>query len=304
MTSRQAGWRIAKMFGQRKFGHIGTLDPMASGVLPIALGEATKMIPYLDGTAVQKGTRHEALGNSRDKEYEFSIKWGIETDTGDMDGNIIKENTRCPVPSAQCLFRACAELIGEIEQTPPVYSAIKINGKKAYELARKGIDIEMPVRRVEVRELRVELDKFTVKCSAGTYVRTLVQQIIEKINQKSRTTNTNHEHDFIGTTNMIRRTGSNGFLIKDAVSLDFLENLYNNSPADIIAYLQPIDFGLEDILVLELNETDAMRFDQGQVISNQEPVISGLRRVYHSGKFLGIAELVGGQLKPRRVMNN
>jgi len=307
MTSRRAGGIVARMFGQKKFGHIGTLDPMASGVLPIALGEATKMIPYLDDVG--------ARGNAPEKEYLFSIKWGIRTDTDDITGKIIEqdENALCPMPCA--LSAACAALVGVVEQTPPAYSAIKIGGRKACDMARRGVEFEMPKRKVMIYDLthtppamRAPLSKgkgnltFRVRCSPGTYVRTLAQQIAEKINKTTLDLRPS-THDFICTTDMIRRTASSGFEIKDAVGLDFLENLYNNNPADVEQYLRPVDFGLDDILVLELNDNDAKRFQNGQGIREQGLGISGLRRVYNNSEFLGIGELVDNVLKPLRVIN-
>jgi len=296
MTSRQAGWRVAKMFGQRKFGHIGTLDPMASGVLPIALGEATKMIPYIE--------RNRNKVQESEKEYEFGIKWGIETDTGDTDGNIIEQQESPLIPNPESLIPIFAELIGEIEQTPPAYSAIKIGGRKAYELARAGHAVEMPKRQVVIEDLGIRNQepsiRYYVKCSAGTYVRTIVQQIVERLN-KSLIPDT----WYLATCDMIRRTQSNGFEIKDSIALDLLENIYNNSAADAEKYLRPVDFGLDDILVLELNEMDAMRFANGQTVtSNQLSVTSGLIRIYNNDKFIGIGKLESGLLKAKRVINN
>ncbi|MDR1697185.1 MAG: tRNA pseudouridine(55) synthase TruB [Rickettsiales bacterium] len=298
MTSRRAGGIVARMFGIKKFGHLGTLDPMASGVLPIALGQATKMIPYLEG---QKDERTKGQ-----KEYEFSIKWGIKTDTDDITGNIIEQDSSiCPfVPS--CFSSALNSLIGEIEQTPPAYSAIHVNGRRAYELARAGKPVDIPPRRVKIYKLEEKKDEgrmmkdekdtssfclhpssFSVECSSGTYVRTLVQQIAEHARQ-------------IATCDMIRRTRTHGFKIKDAVSLDFLENLYNNSPASVTEYLKPIDFGLDDILVLKLDDSYAELFSNGGFVATTG---DGLRRVYSENKFIGIGRIDNGILKPQRIIN-
>jgi len=314
MTSRRAGGIVARMFGVKKFGHLGTLDPMASGVLPIALGEATKMIPYIEGT------RHWALGTG-EKEYLFGIKWGIKTDTDDITGKIIEQDTsaQCPVPSA--LATACAALVGEIEQTPPAYSAVHIDGKRAYELARRGIEFEMPKRKVVIYGLEMSFPgsgfadaprndtyTFKVQCSAGTYVRTLTRDIGALARGS------------LATTDIIRRTRTHNFEIKDAVGLDFLENLYNNSPADVQEYLHPADFGLDDILVLEINENNAKLFQNGgfvtptqDFVSDKSPTKSipprkgagageAIRRIYSNGKFIGIGVLENNVLKPKRII--
>ena len=295
MTSRAAGGKIARMFGIKKFGHLGTLDPMASGVLPVALGEATKMIPYLEGTRNKNG--EQEIG---EKEYLFSVRWGIRTDTDDITGRVLEQNDS--IPSDALIRTTCAKLVGEIEQTPPAYSAVHVNGRRAYELARRGESVEMPARTIKIYELRItnhELSRaeFIVRCSAGTYVRSLAQQIVEQINLKSQISN----FKFVCTVDMIRRTRTHMFDIKDAHSLDFLENLYNNDPRAVQKYLRPVDFGLDDIPVLELNENDANGFKNGGFI---ELAIdeSGLRRVYSKDKFIGIGEIESGILKPKRVI--
>ncbi|MCL2758389.1 MAG: tRNA pseudouridine(55) synthase TruB [Alphaproteobacteria bacterium] len=288
MTSRTAGGRVARMFGIKKFGHLGTLDPMASGVLPIALGEATKMIPYLDAAGVKKCAV---------KEYEFSVKWGIETDTGDITGKIIKETPHSTLytPNFEQIRRALGALAGEIEQTPPAYSAIKIGGRKAYEMARRGVDFEMPKRKVMIYDLvavdQLPLTSFIVKCSAGTYVRTLAQQIAGEINKMG--------NEYICTCDMIRRTRTHMFDIKDAVGLDFLENLYNNDPQSVSQHLKPVDFGLDDILVLEIGDNEAALFRNGGFVGTDG---DGQRRVYNNSEFIGIGEIVNGQLRPKRII--
>ena len=299
MTSRGAGSRVARMFGAKTFGHVGTLDPMASGLLVIALGEATKMVPYL-------GTGDRGQGTS-EKEYEFSIQWGIRTDTDDITGKIIEQN-QSPVPSLQSLREACASLIGEIWQIPPAYSAVHINGQRAYELARAGKKVEIPARKVQIDDLRLLIAdlseaKFVVQCSTGTYVRSLVQQIAEKIAPSPQS-----PVPVLATCSMIRRTRMNGFSIKNAVALDFLENLYNNGGrAAIEDYLQPMDFGLGDIPVQSLSENDAKLFQNGGFIGgtgDQGLGTDGLVRIYSNKKFLGIGIIESGILKPKRVLNN
>ena len=292
MTSRAAGGRIARMFGVKKFGHLGTLDPMASGVLPIALGDATKMIPYLEpGFANQKP---EIRNQKLLKEYLFKIKWGLETDTGDIMGKITGKNGN--FPKTQQIELALPQIIGEIEQIPPAYSAIHINGVRAYDLARRGIPVEMPKRAVYIHELSVEkagvLDDFLYKvvCSAGTYVRSISQDIARLLGP-----------EFICTTSMIRRTYNHGVDIKDAHPLDFLEKVYNNDPAGLQKYLHPADFGLDDILVTELGGDDAVRFQNGGFIATEDNNV-GPRRVYCDGRFVGIGRIDNHLLKPKRII--
>ena len=146
ISSRAAGGKVARLFSAKTFGHVGTLDPMASGLLLIALGEATKVIPYLEGM------KDEGRGM---KEYEFEIEWGIKTDTDDITGKVINKTDSSLIPHPSSLREACASLIGEIEQTPPAYSAIHVNGKRAYELARRGAEFEIPKRMVKIYSLEL-----------------------------------------------------------------------------------------------------------------------------------------------------
>jgi tRNA pseudouridine55 synthase len=304
MTSRAAGGRIARMFGVKKFGHLGTLDPMASGVLPIALGEATKMIPFLETGKASFKECAKCKVQSAVKEYLFGIKWGIRTDTDDITGNIIEQddNAQCPTPSA--LAAVLPELVGEIDQVPPAYSAVHIDGKRAYELARRGIEFEMPSRKVTIYGLEMVFPDsglaadapprndtciFKVRCSAGTYVRTLGRDIARLAG------------GYLATVDMIRRTRTHMFEIKNAATLDFLENLYNNTPAEAQKHLRPVDFGLDDILVLEIDDKDANLFRNGGFIETNG---DGLRRVYSGSEFIGMGIIENSLLKPKRIITS
>lgn len=283
ITSRGAGGKIARMFSAKTFGHVGTLDPMASGLLIIALGHATKMIPYLEGT----------IENSlSEKEYVFSVRWGLETDTGDITGKIL--NTNDLYPTDEDIKNASNSLIGEYNQIPPAYSAVHINGQRAYELARKGLIPEIPGRKVKIYDLKYDDNKFTVRCSPGTYVRSLGVDIAKICKT-------------IGTVDMIRRTATNGFNIKDANTLDFLENLYNNDRDLVAEYLKPIDFGLDDILVQNLNYEDAKLFKNGgfiQLLGREQQSEIECIRVYSDDKFIGIGFVENGCLKPKRIIKD
>lgn len=277
LFSRTASNKVAHLFGVKKSGHIGTLDPMATGVLPIAIGDATKMIPFVEEM------------NAGQKEYLFSLRFGIQTDTDDITGTEIAHNNI--IPDDNVINTAVTELVGDIEQTPPLFSAIHIDGKRAYKLARAGTNIKMPTRHVHIYELKYngfngKSWEFSVRCSTGTYVRSIAHDIAKKC-------------DTIATVDMIRRVYTNGFDLKNAVTLDFLENLYNNG-ADISKYLMPLDLGLGDIPVLNLTDKDAKLYRNGGFIKTA--VHDGLVRVYNNNEFIGIGTVQNNQLRPRRTI--
>ena len=275
--SRTAGGRVAKIFGEKKFGHIGTLDPMATGVLPIAIGNATKMIPFIE----------EA--NENKKEYLFGMRFGIETDSLDITGKII--NTNDFIPNKQDIDQACKKIEQTTEQIPPVFSAVHVNGKRAYELARGGADVELKPRPIKIYKLvyggksGTEYN-FRVVCSRGTYVRSLVRDIAKMCGA-------------IATTTYIRRTLTNGFDIKNAVTLDFLENLVNNG-GDIKKYLMSSDCALGDIPVINLNDKDTELYRNGGFITVDSG--GGFVRVYSGDKFIGIGRINNKTLHPKRTM--
>ena len=276
LFSRTAGGRVARMFGNKKFGHIGTLDPMASGVLPIAIGNATKMIPFIEEINEQK------------KEYLFSVRFGFETDTLDITGKTIRDGGRVPTDAE--IEKILPSFIGDIMQTPPIYSAVHVGGRRAYEVARENKDVEIQPRKITIYELEytgksADSYGFRVVCSRGTYVRAIARDIAYKVGT-------------IATVDMIRRTQSGCFDIKNAVKLDFLENLVNNS-ADIRKYLMPVDSGLGDIPVLNLDNKSAELFIHGGFVD--VPMTDGLVRVY-CDSFIGIGRIENGTLKPKRTI--
>lgn len=241
-----------RLFDAKKNGHTGTLDPFASGVLPIAFGEATKLISYVtDG----------------DKEYEFVLKFGEATDTLDLTGKIVKDGGG--VPSDEEILRILPEFYGEIRQVPPAYSAIKINGERAYDLARKGEQVEMPERIVKIYDLQFlgkvseSEAKFRVSCSKGTYVRTLGADLAEKLGT-------------CGHLTALRRTKCGKFSITDTI---LLENLKKSEYVDERKkYLLPLLTCLCDITVIAVKEEDAAKLKQGQSISP---------RSYEVGRLMG-----------------
>ena len=277
MFSRRAAGIVARMFGVRTFGHIGTLDEMASGVLPIAIGAATKMIPFIEMVRPQT------------KEYEFSLKFGFETDTLDMAGREIVRTDI--IPSYDSVVDALGTLVGDIEQVPPIYSAVHLGGRRAYDLARTGVVIDMPARRVRIDSvelLNINGDEWTfrTRCGRGTYVRAIARDIANVCGT-------------VATVTMIRRTENVGFTVKDTVKLDFLENLFNNG-GDFGQYLKPIDFGLGDIPVQNLDNKSAELYRNGGFISVGG--MNGLRRVYSDSEFIGIGVVMDGTLHPKRTI--
>ena len=275
--SRTAGGRVARIFGEKKFGHIGTLDPMANGVLPIAIGNATKMIPFIE----------EA--NENKKEYLFGMRFGIETDSLDITGKTLKTDDF--IPDEKDIKNACEKIEQTTEQIPPMFSAIHINGKRAYELARGGADVELKPRPIKIYKLVYDGKNgaeynFRVVCSRGTYVRSLVRDIAKMCGA-------------IATTTYIRRTLTNGFDIKNAVTLDFLENLVNNG-RDVMKYLMSSDCALGDIPVINLNDKDTELYRNGGFITVDSG--DGFVRVYSGDKFIGIGRINNKTLHPKRTM--
>ena len=230
-----------KLYDAKKNGHTGTLDPFATGVLPIAFGEATKLIPQVtDG----------------EKEYEFVICWGKKTESGDTEGKVIACCDK--IPSKEEILRVIPFFIGNIIQIPPAYSAIKINGKRAYELARKGEDVKIPERIVTIYDLELleELPegraRFRVRCSKGTYVRTLGMDLAEKLGT-------------LGYLEELRRTKCGFFSIEDTILLESLKKVVHSE--DLKKFLLPLVTSLRDIAVIAVSEADAAKLRLGQSVS-------------------------------------
>ncbi len=277
LFSRTAGGRIARMLGTKKYGHIGTLDPMATGVLPIAIGDATKMIPFIEDV------------NSHTKEYLFSCQFGFETNTLDITGVETARNDIIPCESD--VISVLSDFVGKIKQIPPQYSAVHVNGNRAYDVARRGCTIDIPPRDIQIFELEYLgiVDKswqFRVCCSRGTYVRSLARDIAHRCNA-------------LATVDMIRRTRTNGFDIKDSVKLDFLEKVFNNS-GNFGDNLKSVDFGLGDIPVLNLADKDASFYKNGGFIKTD--AAHGMYRVYTGDIFVGIGMVCDGVLRPQRTI--
>ena len=205
-TSQDVVSKTKKILNEKKAGHTGTLDPMATGVLPVLLGKATKLSKYLI---------------EHDKKYIATIKFGEKRDTGDSEGNVI-ETSENKVLDEENVKSTLNSFLGKSKQIPPIYSAIKINGKKLYEYARQGIDVEIPPRDIEIYEIGLikfnienQTLEFEVKCSKGTYIRTLCEDIAEKLGT-------------IGYMSSLQRVQVDKFFIDDAIDFETLENNKNN----------------------------------------------------------------------------
>lgn len=277
LFSRTAGGRVARMLGTKKFGHIGTLDPMASGVLPIAIGDATKMIPFVEEV------------NPSVKEYLFSLQFGFETDTLDITGTETARDNF--VPRESDVVSVLPKLTGHIQQIPPQYSAVHVNGARAYDMARRGITVDIQPRLVDIFELEFlgihnNSWHFRTRCSRGTYVRSIARDIAKMCGAYA-------------TVDMIRRTLTNGFSISSAVKLDFLENIFNNSGA-LGENLRPIDYGLGDIPVLNLSDKATAFYKSGGFIETDAD--DGLVRVYCGDIFIGIGIVSDCVLRPKRTI--
>ena len=222
-----------------KAGFVGTLDPLASGCLPIAVGHATKVIN---------------LAEKVDKEYIFTICWGKQTDTGDLEGRVIKEKKKFPVNND--IIKILPNFIGNIKQTPPMYSSIKINGTRAYTLARKKIGFDLKKREVKIlslkflKQLSFDRTEFYVKCSSGTYIRSLAESISEALGT-------------IGVLIQLRRVGFGNFN-KKLISLDYFLSLVHSDDQNKV--IEPIDQVFSWIKVLEINEKQLNKVLNGNCI--------------------------------------
>ena len=290
ITSRQAISKISKILKFKKIGHGGTLDPLATGILPIALGEATKLISFIQ---------------QQKKKYSFTIRWGETRDTDDTEGKIIeKSNSR---PNEAEIQNALASFTGKIYQIPPNFSAIKINGLRSYNLARRNILVRHKPRQIEVYEfnlkkiLNIDSAEFEVICGKGTYIRSLARDLAEKLNTK-------------GHVAKLRRHFVGNFDEKDKIFIDFSKEIIH-SPS-VLKKIIPIEKVLDDIPALFLTETEAMKLRQGQKIRlnslkfnnnfiTEYPDYQKFEKIYtvSDKKIVALIDIDDGLVKPKRVIN-
>jgi len=283
MTSNAALSRVKRVLKTKSAGFAGTLDPMATGVLPIALGEATKCLPYIEDV---------------DKEYEFTVRWGVETDTLDTEGKIISENPNRPAEDA--IENILKNFTGEISQIPPAYSAIKINGQRAYDLARAGEMPEMKSRVVTIYKLKlvhmVDADHavFRVVCSKGTYIRSLARDMAYALGT-------------LGHLTALARTRAGKFALADCIALDDLLTMSLETAAQQVA---PIPDMLPDLPRISPDAAELARLRNGQptpgrspgqvLLENQPPDMHYL--ILKDGTAFGIGVMKDqNQLWPRRI---
>lgn len=275
LSSNQALGKARRLFNAAKAGHGGTLDPLASGVLPVAFGEATKLVSYaMDGS----------------KTYAFDITWGAQTSTDDAEGETVAESDLRP--TADAIEQVLPQFTGTIEQTPPAYSAIKVDGERAYKLARAGEEVDLPSRDVEIYGLRLtgssdDTASLEVDCGKGTYVRSLARDIALALGT-------------VGHVSALRRTRVGPFTEKDAFSLDKLELLSHSAPLENA--LLPLETPLDDIPEVAVMDSVAKRLRTGQAIHLPQ-LGEGVVLITTAGKPVALGWLEEGELRPKRVFN-
>jgi len=285
MTSTHAVSIIRRLFAARRAGHAGTLDPLASGCLPIALGEATKTVPFvMDGR----------------KLYCFTVRWGEERDTDDAEGRVTETSNDRPSPEA--IRALLPTFTGSIEQVPPLYSAIKVDGERAYDLARDGEMMELKPRPVEISRLELvdapnsDHTVLAAECGKGTYVRALARDLGRALG-------------CFGHVSALRRTSVGPFGEETMILLEDLEALCHRAAAgegSLADALMSVETALDDIPALAVGRADAARLQRGQVAllrGRDAPIFRGPVYVTVEGQLLALAEVDRGEIVPKRVFN-
>ena len=276
ITSHDIVAHLRKVYGMKKIGHAGTLDPAAAGVLPIALGKATRMLEYMDDV---------------DKSYTAEVTFGYATDSGDDTGKVIEEMSSYQMPSEDAIKEVLETFRGEIKQRPPIYSAVRINGQKAYNLARKNIEVEMPERTVFIHDIEFHEMKengfvFSVKCSKGTYIRSLCIDIGKKL----------------GIPTVM------SFLVRTHVGAFKLENAWTTEEIGMLPHkaLYAVDFPIKHLPEYKIMENEALMIKQGKKIDVAEGVEISEKfiRLYTDKEFVGIGRYVFSENKiaPHKVL--
>ena len=294
LTSTDAVGRIRRMFNAQKAGHAGTLDPLADGVLPIALGEATKTVPF---------------AMESNKVYRFTIAWGATTASFDREGEVTETS---PIrPSAQAVEAALPAFVGEIDQVPPIYSAIKVDGRRAYDLAREGETPELVSRKVTIHSADLvdasDPDRATIEiaCGKGTYVRAIVRDLAIAVGA-------------CGHVAQLRRVSTGPFGEMSAITLDKLADLVHRGAG--LEALLPVETALDDIPALAITDEDAFRLRQGRSIVLVPRQVEMLRprliprtiggqdasrtvSALQDGRIVALCEMRAGRLNPTRVFH-
>ncbi|MGD9656333.1 MAG: tRNA pseudouridine(55) synthase TruB [Methylocystis sp.] len=275
LTSTQAVSRLKRIYNAQKAGHAGTLDPLASGILPVAFGEATKTVPF-----VQDG----------EKAYRFTVRWGVETDTDDSDGRMTRQSATRPARAA--IEALLPQFTGEILQTPPQFSAIKIAGERAYDIAREGEQVELKPRAVRIESLTLlesscDDATFVMECGKGAYVRALARDL-------------GRELGCLGHVTALRRTRVGPFLEEDAYTLDEIEN--QNMAAEA---LLSVEAGLAELPCVVVDRDTAARLRRGGsvILRGRDAPHEGVVYAACGGVPVAFGEIVQGALAPARVFN-
>lgn len=275
-SSNQALQKVKWLLQAAKAGHTGTLDPLATGLLPLCFGEATKFAHYL---------------TDADKTYFATIKLGMTTNTGDAEGEILE--TRPVNVDILQLEKTLTLFQGEITQIPPMYSALKHEGKALYEYARAGVEIERKERNVHIYDIQLnafkqDIAEITVRCSKGTYIRTLAEDIGRVLGCGAH---------LIG----LRRTETASYRIEQAITLEQFESL---SPEQRVETLLPLDSAIQHLPMVILDKDSAFYLQQGQAVWQSGVIPSGLLRLYtEQQQFLGLGELQSdGKIGPKRLI--
>jgi tRNA pseudouridine55 synthase len=279
ITSTQAVGAVRRAFGAQKAGHAGTLDPLATGILPIALGEATKTVPYaVDGQ----------------KEYRFTVRWGVETDTDDAEGRPVATGDVRPERAA--IEGLLPRFTGEVLQTPPVFSAVKVDGERAYDLARAGEPVELEARLVCIDSLALidwpdrDTAVFAAQCGKGTYVRALARDMGRALGCR-------------GHVIALRRTRVGAFEEPDAVTMEELAAA--TDAGALQALLRPVETALADLAALRVSREDTVRLLRGQpiLVRGNAPLLPGPAYATCRGHLVALGQIEKGQLRPTRVFN-
>ncbi len=294
MTSTDAVSKIRRLFNAQKAGHAGTLDPLATGILPIALGEATKTVPYLV---------------EADKTYVFTIAFGTTTDSYDAEGKVTAQSDARPTRDA--IAAALPAFIGLVEQVPPAFSAIKVDGKRAYDLAREGVEVELKAREVEIYDLTLDAfdtdtATFTLHCGKGTYVRSVARDLCLELG-------------VCGHVSMLRRTAVGAFGLKSAITLEKLGDLVHRDAQ--FAALLGVETALDDIPALPVTQEEAAKLKQGRDLALLPRQIAHLSEALKirreagfdefpdtvqavmNGSVQALCEFRSGRIYPTRIIN-
>jgi tRNA pseudouridine55 synthase len=276
MTSTHAVSRLKRIYNAKKAGHAGTLDPLASGLLPVAFGEATKTVPF-----VQDG----------EKAYRFTVRWGIETDSDDSDGKIVQTADHRPGPDQ--IEAALPRFTGTIMQAPPAFSAIKVNGERAYDMARDGEIVELAARPVTINSLEMIASTdddavFEARCGKGTYVRAIARDLGRALG-------------CLGHVTALRRTRVGPFTEVDACSLADIEGSLDS----IFEYLRPVEAGLTEVPCVVVDRDGASRLRRGQslLLRGRDAPSEGHAYAACGGVVVAFGIVEHGELVPSRVFN-